>query len=110
MQPMVGGSFVLGGGRVLGNKEDYKNNDQGTIDSDNEEIVSTQMIVTFWRDEEEPLQDAVPIEPIEDLNIFVSGLYYGDADSRARLKLSRLVQYPNVIWSLMYHALAKKAG
>ena len=47
------------------------------------------------------------LQPVldKDLNIFVSSLYYGDADSQARLKLSRLVQYPNVIWSLMYHEL-----
>ena len=67
------------------------------------------MIVTFWRGTEAPLQDTVTIEPMEDLRLFVTSHYEGDRDTQAQLKLSRLVQYPNIIWSLLYHALIKKA-
>ena len=107
MQPMVGGSVVLGGGRVLGKKEDYENDNQGKIFPSNKEVVSRQMIVPFWRGKEAPLQDTVTIELMQDLRLFGTSHYEGDRDTQAQLKLSRLVQYPNVIWSLLYHALIK---
>ena len=65
------------------------------------------MIVTFWSGKE-AWQDTVIIEPMLDLRIFVTNHYNGGEDARAQLQLSRLVQYPNVIWSLLYHALIEK--
>ena len=107
MQPMVGGSVVLGGGRVLGKKEDYENNDRGSVSPLKEEVAPPKMIVTFWSGKE-AWQDTVIIEPMLDLSIFVTNHYHGGDDARAQLQLSRLVRYPNVIWSLLYHALIEK--
>ena len=107
MQPMVGGSVVLGGGRVLGKKEDYENNDRGSSTPSKEEVAPRKMIVTFWS-KKEHWEDTVPIEPMVDLRCFVKNHYEGGGDARAQLKLSRLVRYPNVIWSLLYHALIEK--
>ena len=94
---------------MLGKKEEYENDNQGKIFPSNKEVVSPNMIVTFWRSKEAPLQDTVTMEPMEDLRLFVTSHYEGDCDTQAQLKLSRLVRYPNVIWSLLYHALIKKA-
>ena len=109
MQPMVGGSVVLGGGRVLGKKEDYENNDRGSAIPCKEEVAPPKMIVTFWSERKKAhWQDIVIIEPMDDVRLFVTNHYWDSEEGRAQLQLSRLVRYPNIIWSLLYHALIEK--
>ena len=106
---MVGGSVVLGGGRVLGKKDDYENNDRGSAIPCKEEVAPPKMIVTFWSEKKKAhWQDTVIIIPMDDLWFFVTNHYHGGEQGQAQLLLSRLVWYPNVIWSLLYHALIEK--
>ena len=69
------------------------------------ETACRKIIVTFWREEGDKYQDTLKIEAMKDLEGFMMYLYDSPFD---QLKLSWLVEFPHMVWSLMYHALAKQ--
>ena len=51
IQPMIGGSITVGGGRILGVKEDYEVNDECKNDVQEGEIACGKIIVILWEEE-----------------------------------------------------------
>ena len=51
IQPMIGGSSLVGGGRILGVKKDYEVNDECKNDVQEGEIACGKIIVILWEEE-----------------------------------------------------------
>ena len=70
IQPMIGGSITVGGGRILGIKEDYEVNDDSKKNVEEGETACGKIIVTFWEDEGDKYRETLKIVSMNDFEDF----------------------------------------